>query len=92
MKKTVPFNKAGAGQLPTNKPVVYKIQTEGGKTNYVGVAKRGRAEERILEHLGARVIPGSKVVAEQMSSIKEALQREANIISRTKPEYNEKGK
>lgn len=92
MKKTVPFNTIGAGQLPNNRPVVYKIQTEGGKTNYVGVAKRGRAEERILEHLDSGVIPGSKVVVEQMSSIKEALQKEANIISRTKPEYNEKGK
>lgn len=91
-KKTVKFNQAGAGKLPVDKPVVYKIQTDGGKTNYVGIAKRGRAQDRIQEHLMAGDIPGAKVQIEQVSSIAEARKKEQAIISRTKPKYNEQGK
>ncbi|MCD4825049.1 MAG: hypothetical protein K8S55_10600 [Phycisphaerae bacterium] len=91
-KKTVDFNKSGAAKLPSDKPVVYKIQTAGGKTNYVGVAQRGRAQERIQEHLNAGKIPGAKVQIEQASSIAEARQKEQNIISRSQPKYNEQGK
>ena len=90
-KKTVDFNKSGAAKLPNDKPVVYKIKTAGGKTNYVGVAQRGRAEERIQEHLDAGKIPGAKVQIEQVSSIAEARQKEQNIISRSQPKYNEQG-
>ena len=38
--KAVPFNAGGAAKLPNNKPVVYRIKTEGNRTNYVGVAQR----------------------------------------------------
>ncbi len=91
-QKTVSFNGKGAAKLPADKPAVYKIQTEAGKTNYVGIAKRGRLPERIQEHLDAGDIPGAKVKIEQVSSIDEAKQREQHIISRTKPKYNEQGK
>lgn len=91
-KKTVDFNKSGAAKLPNDKPVVYKIMTEGGKTNYVGVAQRGRAQERVQEHLSAGKIPGAKVQIEQASSIAEARQKEQNIISKSQPKYNEQGK
>jgi len=91
-RKTVSFNKSGAGKLPNNKPAVYKIQTPGGKTNYVGVAKRGRVQERIQEHLAAGEIPGAKVQVQQMTSIQEAEKTEAAIIARTQPKYNEQGK
>lgn len=90
--KTVKFNQTGAMKLPVDKPVVYKIQTDSGKTNYVGIAKRGRAQERIQEHLEAGDIPGAKVQIEQVSSIAEARKKEQTIISRTKPKYNEQGK
>lgn len=91
-KKTVGFNKSGLQKLPDNKPVVYRIKTDGGKTNYVGVAKKGRVQERISEHLEDGKIPGAKVQIEQMLSINVAKQTEENIISRTKPKYNEQGK
>ena len=91
-KKTVSFSKSGAAKLPNGKPVVYKIKTVGGKINYVGVAKRGRVEERIQEHLDTGKIPGAKVQIDQVSSIAEARNKEQNIISRTKPRYNDQGK
>ena len=71
MKKTVPFNKTSIEKLPDNKPVIYRIQTNAGGDNYMGVAKRGRVQERIGEHLpGAKdPIPGAKVQIEQVGSI-----------------------
>jgi excinuclease UvrABC nuclease subunit len=91
-KKTVNFNKSGVKKLPDNKSVVYRIQTNGGKTNYVGVAKRGRVQDRISEHLEDGKIPGAKVQIEQMPNIDAAKEKEENIIARTKPKYNEQGK
>jgi excinuclease UvrABC nuclease subunit len=93
-KKTVPFNKRGVGKLPENKPALYRVKTDSGKTNYVGVAKRGRVQDRIKEHLsgGKDFVPGTKVQIEQMPSIDSAKEKEANVISRTQPKYNEQGK
>lgn len=88
--KTVKFNESGAEKLPEDKPVVYKIKTEGDKTNYVGIAQRGRVQDRIKEHLDQGRIPGVKVQIEQFSSIREAEKKEQNVISRTQPKYNRK--
>ena len=91
-KKTVRFNQAGTSKLPQDKPVVYRIKTDAGKTNYVGVAQRGRVQERLQEHLGADKIPGAKVQIEQKASIREAKKTEASVIVRTQPKYNKQGK
>lgn len=93
-KKTVDFTKSSIGKLPDNKPVVYRIKTDSGKTNYAGVAKRGRVQERLEEHLPGRkdYVPGSKVQIEQTSSIDYAKEKEARAIAHTKPKYNDHGK
>ena len=91
-RKTVPFSKNGASKLPNDKPAVYRIETEGGKTNYVGIAKRGRVQDRILEHLEEGDIPGAKVRIQQTSSIQEAQATEARVIARSQPKYNVQGK
>lgn len=93
-KKTVKLNQSGIAKLPDNKPAVYKILSEGGRNNYTGIAKRGRVQERIAEHLpgGKDPIPGAKVQIEQMSSAEAAREKEARIIARSKPPYNKQGK
>jgi len=93
-KKTVPFNASGIARLPINRPVVYKIKTDGGKNNYTGVAKRGRAQERLQEHLsnGPDPVPGSRVTIQQFSTIAEAKKQEAKIVAREKPKHNNNGK
>jgi len=88
--KKVKYNKTGIGKLPNDKPVLYRIESAGGKPNYVGVAKRGRVQERIAEHLGE--IPGATVRIEQFNRIQEAQEKEARVIKRSKPRYNERGK
>ncbi len=89
-KKTVKYNKTNINDLPNDKPVVYKILTNNNSNNYTGIAKRGRVQDRISEHLDE--IPGSRVQIEQMSSVRDASQKEKNIISRVKPKYNIRGK
>lgn len=89
-KKTVKYTKKDISNLPNDKPVVYKILTSTKKNNYTGIAKRGRVQDRVTEHLDQ--IPGAKVQIEQMPTIKEAAKKESNIISRSNPKYNRKGK
>ena len=93
-KKTVPFNKEGIEKLPDNKPVVYKILTDGNTNIYTCIAQRGRVRERLGEHLpgGRDHIPGAKVQIEQMGSINDAEAKEARIIARAKPDRNQRGK
>jgi len=88
--KTVKYNKQGIEKLPDDKPVLYRIETESGRMNYVGVAQRGRVRERLSEHLGQ--IPGAKIKIEQFSSISEAQKKEINVIRRTQAKYNKQGK
>ena len=92
--KTTKFSKSGIGNLPNDKPFVYKIQSKSGKNNYTGIAKRGRVQERIAEHLpGAKdAVPGVKVKIQQMNSIDDARKTESRIISRSKPKHNIQGK
>jgi hypothetical protein len=88
--KKVNYNNTGISQLPNDKPVLYRIVTEGGSLNYAGVAQRSRVQDRIKEHLGE--IPGAKVRIEQFSSINEAREKEARVIKINKPKYNEQNK
>lgn len=89
-KKTVNYNRSSIDQLPNNKPAIYKIKTEAGNTNYIGIAKRYRVADRIKEHLSE--IPGATVQIEQCSSIDEARTKEQNLIKRNQPKYNQQGK
>jgi hypothetical protein len=94
MKKTVSFTKGGIEKLPDNKPVIYRIKTAGGANNYTGVAKRGRVQERVQEHLpGAKdAVPGTKVQIEQVRTVQEAERKEKAIIARSQPPYNKNHK
>lgn len=88
--KKVRYGKSNIEQLPNSKPVLYRIETESGRLNYVGAAKRGRVRERIAEHLGE--IPGEIVRIEQFSRIQEAHAKETRVIRRSRPKYNKQGK
>ena len=89
-KKKTNYNKSSVEKLPNDKPVVYRIETEGGRPNYVGIAKRGRVQECIQEHIGT--IPGASVKIEQNDSIQKARDKEARIIKQSQPKYNKQGK
>lgn len=90
MAKKTKYNKSGIGQLSNDRPALYRIETEGGRPNYVGVAHRGRVSDRIAEHLGE--IPGATVRIEQFQKFKDAKKKEARVIKRSQPKYNKQGK
>ena len=89
--KTTKFNKAGIEKLPNDKPVLYRVQSASGRTNYAGIAQRGRVQDRLGEHLRDGM-PGEKVQIEQMPSIGAARAKETRVIARSKPKYNKQGK
>ena len=94
-KKSGSFDKKGIEGLAKDKPVVYKIEDNKGKNLYTGVAKRGRVEARIKEHLPGAADPvrgGAKVKIQQKSSIDKAEKSEARIIKSEKPPQNKQGK
>jgi hypothetical protein len=88
--KKVNYNPKGIAKLPDDKPVLYQIQTGSGKPNYIGIAQRGRVQERIEEHLGK--IPGATVRIEQFGSVQEARKKESQLIEKHRPKYNKLGK
>ena len=79
--KKVNYNRSGIQKLPNDKPVLYQIETESGRSNYVGTAQKGHVQERIEEHLWE--IPGTTVRIEQFASIKEAREKESRVIKKT---------
>ena len=94
-KKSGSFDEKGIEGLAKNKPVVYKIEDDKGNNLYTGVAKKGRVEERIKEHLPGGADPvrgGAKVRIQQKPSIAEAEKTEAIIIKKQQPPQNKKGK
>ena len=90
MTKEIKFNKTSINQLPTDKPVLYKIKTANGNLNYAGIAKRGNVQDRLKDHLGT--IPGATVSVEQFSSINDARAKEKNVIKKNQPKYNTQDK
>lgn len=93
--KKAPFTKEGIESLPKNKPVVYNITDKNGEKLYTGVAKMGRVEQRLKEHLPSGPDPirgGAKVSISQKASITDALKTESRIIKRDQPPQNKKGK
>ncbi len=94
-KKTVRLNTDGIESLPNDKPVVYKIKNSAGDNIYTGVAKKGNVQSRLEDHMPGHpdAIPGAaKVQIDQQPTIDVAKQKEANIISHSKPKYNQQGK
>lgn len=94
-RKSANFDKGGIEDLAKDKPVVYQIEDAKGSNIYTGVAKRGRVEERLKEHLPGGKDPirgGTKVRIQQKPSISDAKKSEERIIKRQSPTHNKRGK
>jgi len=94
-KKSGSFDNEGIEGLAKDKPVVYKIENKKGVNIYTGVAKKGRVEDRLKEHLPGGSDPirgGAKVRIQQKPTISDAEKSEARIIKQQQPSQNKKGK
>ena len=94
-KKSGSFDNEGIEGLAKDKPVVYKIENKKGVNIYTGVAKKGRVEDRLKEHLPGGSDPirgGAKVRRQQKPTISDAEKSEARIIKQQQPSQNKKGK
>lgn len=80
------FTEKGIENTSNDKPVVYTL-IKAGKSIYVGIAKRGRVQDRIKEHLGK--IPASEFSTRSYNSISDAREAEERKIKREKPRYND---
>ena len=93
-KKTVRVSTDKINRVPNDKPVVYKIRDRQGENIYTGVAGKGNVRARLEDHLPGHkdAVPGAfKVQIDQQSSIRQAERKEAGIISRSRPKYNQQG-
>lgn len=89
------FNKTIIKNLPEEKPILYLLQNNSRDELYLGVAKRGRVQERLQEHLTLKreKIPGAaKVKFAQFSSIEKAKKAEKQLIKKLEPKFNEQNK
>ena len=87
------FSKKNIGEVPKDKPGVYKIRNKQGNNIYTGVFKRGQGQNRLKDHLpeGGDSIPrASGFQIKQMPSIERAKVEEKKIIKNEKPKYNER--
>ena len=94
-KKTLRLTNNGIARLPNDKPVIYKVFNKADENIYTGVAGKGNVRGRVTDHMPGHsdTVPGGfKVQIEQLPSIRDAENKEANIISHTKPKYNQQGK
>lgn len=89
------FNKTNIKNIPEEKPILYRLQNNPGDELYLGVAKKGRVQERLEEHLTLKKekIPGvAKVKFAQFSSIEKAKKVEEQLIKKLEPKFNKQSK
>jgi len=95
-KKTIPLTKSGVKNIPNNKPGVYDIKGSDGKSEYIGMAQKGRLQKRVEEHLPTSpkdpIKSGKSVSIKQTPSKALALKTEKAMIKAKQPPKNKKGK
>lgn len=87
-----PFTKTTIENLPNDRPTLYVLERYN-KPLYAGVAKRGRVQDRLKEHLDRNDAPGATTVrVRPMPSIDEARVAEREFIKDKAPPFNDQHK
>ena len=93
--KTKKFTKGNIAKVPQGRAIIYKIKSRTGKNLYTGIAGRGRARERLLEHkeIKKEKIPeGTRFQYALVKNKKRARAVEKQVIEKEQPEFNEQHK
>ena len=86
------FSKRNIDEVPVRSGV-YNLLNVQGDITYTGSAGAGRLRERLMEHLRDQDIPGAThFQIRPTSSTKEARRVENDLIKRTQPRHNQRGK
>lgn len=48
------FNKTNIKNVPENKPIIYRLLNNSNDDLYLGIAKRNRTQDRLLEHINLK--------------------------------------
>lgn len=86
------LNKSQISKVPDDKPAVYELLDQSGTNVYTGIAKRGRVQDRLEEHLPSgqdSVAGASRFRVKQKPSVEQARQEEKQIIKKEKPKGNQ---
>lgn len=90
--KTKPFNKTNISEVDDSLPAVYRLKNNKSDDLYIGIAKRGRVQERLGEHLtkkGEKIPGASKFQTSQFRNKEQAERKEKQLIKKLKPKYND---
>ncbi len=85
------FNKTSIKNIPEDKPVVYRLLSSSNKELYTGIAKRNRAQDRLLEHLvlkKEKIAGATKVKIAQAPNLQSAKKIEKRLIKQLQPKFN----
>ncbi|MFH1551723.1 MAG: GIY-YIG nuclease family protein [bacterium] len=94
-KNAKKFNKATIKNVSENKPVIYRLLNNSNKNLYIGIAKRNRIQDRLLEHLNIqkeKISGATKVKIAQFPNLESAEKAEKRIIKQLQPKFNIKDK
>ena len=85
------LNKTNTEKVDVNSPVVYKMFNQSGSLLYIGIAKRGRGEERLMEHVNKKgeKIPGAtQFQSMPVKTVEDARKIEKKLIKSSEPKFN----
>ena len=89
------FNKTNINNIPEDKPIVYCLLNNSNEELYIGMAKRNRSHDRLLEHLNAekeKISGATKMKTAQASNLDSAKKIEKKLIKKLQPKFNIKDK
>lgn len=89
--KAKKFNDANVTKVADDKPVVYRLLNKNNKDVYVGIAKRYRGQDRLMEHLNLKKekVPGAvKLKVLPVKNLGVAEKVEKKLIEQLSPKFN----
>ena len=81
--------------MPEDKPVVYRLLNNSNQELYIGIAKRNRTQDRLLEHLTLKkeeIAGATKVKIAHVPNLASAKKAEKGLIKKLQPKFNTKDK
>jgi len=89
------FNKTNIKNVPKDKPIVYRLLNNSNDDLYLGIAKKNRTQDRLLEHINLKkekISGATKIKIAQVPNLDNAKNIEKKLIKQLQPKFNIKNK